>query len=370
MPERVFGPASSHGVLVNAGSIIKARIRQESGSTQTLKHLRFGVAQLEPQGAGLVPLPKGVAAGWQMGDGSVFVGGGDQVIRKIDADGGTVWTTASLGATINDLVTDPDGNVYALVGGNGEVHKYNTDGGEVWVHDDTLTSTDSTVARRLAVDVDRNVYVVHSPYISKLDSDGVQLWEHEHTETIGALAHAAEGFLYVGVSINSFILKFDTDGNEITDGFPAQGGTQHNPRGMAAEPSDWFYVGNSSSSGTDSTHKFASSGAVAWSFDSGNANAYGIAVDDDQNLYVSGNDGTSPGVFKIDAAGGEVWFAATDGLPLCIAVDPDHNVFAGIGTSNRLYKFDSEGNELWQNNDPTGSVNGVGVVPGHFGSFG
>ena len=57
MPERVFGPSSSHGVLVNAGSIIKARIRQESGDTQTLKHLRFGVAQLEPQGTGMVPLP-------------------------------------------------------------------------------------------------------------------------------------------------------------------------------------------------------------------------------------------------------------------------------------------------------------------------
>ena len=58
MPERVFGPASSHGVTVNAGSIIKARIRQESGVTQTLKHLRFGVAQLEPQGQGIVPLPE------------------------------------------------------------------------------------------------------------------------------------------------------------------------------------------------------------------------------------------------------------------------------------------------------------------------
>ena len=51
------GPYSSDGIPITSGQRFSARIVQNSGSPQTFPRIRFGVAQLEPQGRAMVDLP-------------------------------------------------------------------------------------------------------------------------------------------------------------------------------------------------------------------------------------------------------------------------------------------------------------------------
>ena len=136
MSERVFGPASSHGVPVNSGQTIKVRIRQESGETQTLSHLRFGVAQLEPQGTGLVSLPdfeeeeqptspEGTTGEW------LLVGGPDGLGGQIpEEEGSTSYITLpDVEHSVTDVAWSPDGTRFAVAvgGGAGERNLYVVD---------------------------------------------------------------------------------------------------------------------------------------------------------------------------------------------------------------------------------------------------
>jgi len=57
MPARSFGPYSSDGIPVRAGAKVQLRVKQTSGDPQQLAKLRFGIAQLEPQGSGGLTLP-------------------------------------------------------------------------------------------------------------------------------------------------------------------------------------------------------------------------------------------------------------------------------------------------------------------------
>ena len=198
MPERVFGPASSHGVTVNAGSVIRARVRQESGVTQTLKHLRFGVAQLEPQGEGLVPLPDGAGGGIVVPPAThVYSAGLDNTARKIIVESQSqVWAVTDGNPRAVDV--DDDGFVYTV--GTGEtLYKYDPDGNEVW------SFTGHTFAiNDVAAGIDGFTFSVTQLNVRKVDADGNQVWSFSgHSGGVRVVAVDLEGNVYSGGNDNT-----------------------------------------------------------------------------------------------------------------------------------------------------------------------
>jgi hypothetical protein len=95
----------------------------------------------------------------------------------------------------------------------------------------------------------------------------------------------------------------------------------------------------------------------------GHDKAYAIAVDDSDNIYVTGEsegDGTSYdyATIKYDSAGNQVWVARFDGPAgrgdgaSAIALDDSGNVYvtgysAGNGADYATIKYDRDGNQLW-----------------------
>lgn len=51
---RSFGPAVSDGIPIKAGQRLQLRVTHSDGGSRTLERVRFGIHQLEPQGAGPV----------------------------------------------------------------------------------------------------------------------------------------------------------------------------------------------------------------------------------------------------------------------------------------------------------------------------
>ena len=151
---RVFGPYSSDGIPVSAGQKLSVRVVQASGVTRTLDNLQFGVSQLEPEGSGGVLLPvlgDGGGGGWTpVVEPSVYSGGIDDTVRKIDFGTTELWSFTGHTNNVVGVAVDPDGNVYSA-SDDGTVRKIDPDGTEVW----SFTGHTSSV---VGVAVDPGIY--------------------------------------------------------------------------------------------------------------------------------------------------------------------------------------------------------------------
>jgi uncharacterized delta-60 repeat protein len=200
-----------------------------------------------------------------------------------------------------------------------------------------------------AVDTDSagNIYVTGSSYGSgsgqdivtiKYDSAGTQLWEARYNgpENSGdygsAIAVDAAGNVYVtgygghSRTIDYVTIKYDTNGEQV-------------------------WVARYNSPG-----------------DYSNDRAYAIAVDSDQNVYVTGRDANGDyATVKYDSNGDQIWVATYDGpannadSPADIAVDGFGNVYVtgysrGSGTYDdyATIKYDTDGNQVWVARHETG----------------
>ncbi len=140
-------------------------------------------------------------------------------------------------------------------------------------------------------------------------------------------------------------IKYDTSGNSLWTNRYDSGGMDE-AYGIAVDSSDNIYVtGNSSNNYC--TIKYTSSSIAIWTnfYDSGGDDtAYGVAVDSSDNIYVTGQSGT----IKYNSSGLALWtniIAYGNG----VAVDSSDNFYVtgALNTNYRTVKFSPIGLSLW-----------------------
>lgn len=284
-----------------------------------------------------------VGGGWGFLD-IVYHANGDMA-RMIRYDDGDVATGVAIGG---------DGGVYMTgwsdyyLGLNSTVDfltiKY-VAGVPQWVR--TYNSGADDYANGIAVDKDNNVYVtggadngVSSKYLTvKYDASGKQIWAEKYGgigyHEANAIAVDSQGYVYV------------------------TGESTNNKR-------DYDYL----------TIKYRPSGQVEWvqRFDSGGQDrAYGIAVDGQGHIYVTGESNGDYLTIKYDSNGNRLWTRSYDSgnndAAYAIAVDRYGDVYvtgSAHGYSRVLtIKYSPSGEVLWTESYNSGTAYAITVD--HFG---
>ena len=326
---------------------------------------------------------------------------------KYDASGNEVWVRRYNGPGNGDdvaraVTVDVSGNIYVVGKSPGmgthydyATIKYYPDGDTAWVRRYNGPANYYDRAHDVAVDVYGNVYVTGA-------SCGIEI-----TDDISTIKYYPDGDTawvrtYHNGSESPFDVKVDGSGNVYVAGYAPQDTGENSdyatikyyPNGdtawlrgyngpgdgsddacaVAVDDSGNVYVtGWSWGIGTDhdcATAKYDRSGNQIWvrSYngpESGNDNAYAIALDDSSNVYITG---TSLGsgtyqdyvTIKYDSSGNEIWVRRYDGMgngydyAHAIAVDGLGSVYVtgvsyGAGTNYdcATVKYDSSGNEVW-----------------------
>ncbi|MBP6972895.1 MAG: SBBP repeat-containing protein, partial [Syntrophorhabdus sp.] len=287
-------------------------------------------------------------------------GGSDIVVLKLDSSGTLLWHTFH-GSNSHDygygIAVDKDGNVYVTGdsdatwgtpvnpysgGSDMVVIKLNSSGTLLWHTFHGSNGDDRGFG--IAVDNDGNVYVSGfsgaawgtpvNPYsggsdivVLKLDSSGTRLW---HT------FHGSNGY------DEGYGIAVDESSNiYVTGSSYATWGTPINPYSGGSD----IVVLKLDSSGTRLWHTFY--GSKDWDL------GYGIAVDKDGNVYVSGFSYAAWGtpiapyrgnddivVLKLDSSGVYQWHtfhgSTNDDIGLGIAVDKEGNIYV-TGSSDATW---------------------------------
>jgi hypothetical protein len=278
-----------------------------------------------------------------------------------------------------DITVDGYGNVYvtgwSYGSGTAEDYltiKYAPDGTKLWA--ETYNGPDSTTdeARALAVDDFGNVYVTGPSGTIKYDADGNELW-------VGLwggvdIALGSSNNVYVtGGSYDYVTIRYYSNGDtawvRTYDG-PGNGTDQ--ARSVAIDDSGEVYVTGWSYGGETNddyaTIKYHPNGDTAWirRFN-GQGNgidwAYALAVDDSNNVYVTGtvNEGGMDqdyGTIKYYPDGDTAWVRKYDGgannddRAIAITVDDSGNVYVtgwsvGIGWDFATIKYSLKGDTAW-----------------------
>jgi len=207
----------------------------------------------------------------------------------------------------------------------------------------------------------QEVMAIPSPYLlaMNLGSEGVD--DGEFSSPTG-IALDKEGNIYVADTDNHSIQKFDKSGKFVArwGGDPSsQEGSFYYPRGLAIGANDTLYV---SDSGNNRVQKFDLGGNVmqAWGkfgfawrgaemgvFDV----PWGVATDQEGNLYVSDTSNSRIQKFKADGTPLLKWgrdgsFDGAFFFPRGVAVDFVGNIFVADESNNRIQKFDARGSFL------------------------
>ena len=222
----------------------------------------------------------------------------------------------------------------------------------------------------IASDTSGNVYVVEArgSRVQKFDSEGtfITKWGSFGTgdsefNNASAIAVDSGDNVYVADSGNNRVQKFDSNGN-------LQNKWSVAVRGIAVDSADNVYVTNNYS-----VQKFDSDGnpITSWgsqgSGDGQFENAYGIALDSDDNVFVVDSQNHNVQKFNSDGVftakyGSE---GSADGLfnrPFDITIDLDDNFYVTDYLNHRIQKFDSNGNFItkWGS---SGTGNGQFAIP-------
>ena len=256
----------------------------------------------------------------------------DAYLRKYDGDGNELWTrqfgtprTSSAQGEdhASDVAVDGAGNVYVVGSSSGALpgqtrnrrgndaylRKYDRDGNELWTR--SFGTQVSAEANGVAIDDAGSVYVVGS--------------------TSGALPEQTS----MGED-DAFIRKYDTDGNEL---WTRQSGSRSwdSASGVAVDGAGSVYVvGFTSGALPGQNHigkndayvrKYDSDGNELWTRQFGSRGldeAYGVAIDEADNIYVAGTTKLSlPGQSNMEPVVG--------------------------GSDVFIRKYDSDGSEVWTN---------------------
>jgi uncharacterized delta-60 repeat protein len=299
-----------------------------------------------------------------------MVTGNDIITVKYSATGDTIWTrtfdgTANLNDEGNGICVDAGGNVYVVgsaqnlnKGYDVTILKYNSSGVLQWANCYSSVEDQPKEDKGLAIAVDLtgNIYITG------------------YTTTI-------DGFTDI------VTMKFDSHGTQewvkLEDGI-----SDLNSEGLsiAVSNSGNVYVAGYVSN-TDNADiallKYTSSGSLEWSpiisgSGSGEDKAWGVVVDETDNVYITGyiNDlynGFDAYTAKFDTYGTKIWESAINGSgsgedkAWGVVVDTDGSVYItgqsadALGNSNYLTaKYSSAGSILW-NVSYNGTGNGSDI---------
>ena len=260
---------------------------------------------------------------------------GDNIwIRKYGTGGTSVAWTRTYNDAIDgddygkDIAVDSDKNVYVVgyetVSGQGRniwVRKYDSSGTEVWTRTHNGSNNSDDEGYGIAVDDDKNVYVVgyediggapgNVVWVRKYNSSGTEVWTRTYNdpedrvdEGYGIAVDADKNVYVVGYEgVNNddiWVRKYDSGGNELwTKRHNGSADSSDKGYGIAVDGDKNVYVAGfetTSSQGEDIwIRKYDSSGNVIWTkthngSDNGNDRGFGIAVDGDKNIYVIGRE--------------------------------------------------------------------------------
>lgn len=143
------------------------------------------------------------------------------------------------------------------------------DGSALWTADHAAT------VNCVAIDASGNVYTGGSPAgtpnvtTRKYSQDGTLLWATNNIAIVRGIAVDSNGYVYtVGSSYGNIVIrKYDNDGNEITTNWPISYTGGRTLYAICIDDDDNIYVTGDvySDSGTDkTTHKYNSSGTEQW----------------------------------------------------------------------------------------------------------
>jgi hypothetical protein len=202
-----------------------------------------------------------------------------------------------------------------------------------------------------------NVYVCGATdgkyLIIKYDSTGSTTWvvSEESGGAVGIAVDESSNVYVTGGSNNDIVTyKYDSGGNQ-TWMASYEGSNNDNGEEVTVDGSGNVYVAGFTQTGVGSdtdfiTIKYDSSGNQTWARTLGTTleeNAYGIAVDDSGNVYVTGryrdsNSYSDAVTIKYDSSGNQIWVASYDASNedqgYDVAIDDSGNVFVGGITSD------------------------------------
>ena len=344
-------------------------------------------------------------------DGSVYVTGIDNneracVTIKYDNSGNQLWVARKEGYGCGSLAVDENGYVYVSASssslGCGAI-KYDTYGNELWSAGYKVPNNEHCEGRDLALDIDGNVYITGAYYYRdpldlsgdhitsydyatlKYDADGNQLWLTRYNGLANdydyptSLAVDIDGNVYVtGTSVSKkwitsgwATIKYDTFGNQLwVARYYGSANDVGQAQALAVDNDGYVYVTgytHNVNTGKDyATIKYDTLGNEEWvSHYSGGSDsyeevAYALAVDDEGNVFVTGDSGDGYSTIKYDRLGNELWVSHYTGMPTfgslrthAVALDADGNVYITALSDDWdlsygvIIKYDTFGNEIW-----------------------
>lgn len=306
--------------------------------------------------------------------------GTDFITIKYDPNGNQLWAARFHGTSTGfdsgyAVVADSGGNAY--VTGNSAASgtspnmvtvKYDASGNQVWLTRTTTADTGIAIALDSAGRVcvagravqPGSAGTMYDWRVAKFDADGTQLWvanyngaANQSEEAYSIAVDAADNIYAAGYTTGSatsydyLTIKYDPNGNQLWlatfDGPSHKGDIAY---WVAVDASGNSYVtgGSAFSSQTTgvATVKYDSNGNLVWAArkdDPANyAAGYWVALDSQQNVYVTGLVPGSGGVhdlvaLKYDANGNQLWSlqynvpGGGDAYGETIALDGDGNVY-------------------------------------------
>ncbi|MDD2890823.1 MAG: SBBP repeat-containing protein [bacterium] len=315
----------------------------------------------------------------------------------------------------NTIAVDKNGNVYvagftsdSMTANDYATIKYNSSGDTMWTRIYNGTDNTDDEVRAMAIDDSGNVYVAgysngsgtYDDYVTiKYNSSGDTMWLRRYNgpgngnDIVRAMTVDASGNVYVtGTSIESgdswsynyATIKYNSSGAEQwVRRYDGPGNANDDATAIAVDENGNVYVtGESKGAGTEydyATIKYNSSGDTMWTRRYNGTNnyydrAHAIAVDNNGNVYVTGESDSDYTTIKYNNSGAEQWVRRYDGpgntndYVTAIAVDDNDNVYVtgesyGLttGCDYATIKYNSSGNTMWTRRY-TGSDNDYGIT--------
>ncbi|MBD3227867.1 MAG: hypothetical protein GF329_06735 [Candidatus Lokiarchaeota archaeon] len=296
--------------------------------------------------------------------------------------------TISINHSINEMssINQHPNKIQVLEGDAPYIEEWNLT--QQWVNDVEVWD--------IAIDRDNNIYLTGrsdmsgSPdaTLTKYDSEGNQLWNRSWggsdfdrgrgvaVDNNNNIYVTGETESFGSGSDDAFLVKYDSSGNKK---WQQTWGDSHNQRadGVAVDNNNNVYITGYDynydpdiSSGWDDIFlvKYNSAGNKKWSRNWGGVHMDGsweyandIAIDSNNNIYISGQtippiENSDGFLVKYNSAGNKIWERIWDKSEVNgfsgLAINENNKIYVAgyTSSSSKLFKYDSSGNKKWHKN--------------------